>query len=82
MARDVYGLSEASTELTDGQAASETRQVEVGSAFRVTELGHGAVNTRNHIIAATSHYLAKLYAAGQVCENDIVKFFSNNANKQ
>ena len=82
MARGVHGLSEDSNELTEGQAASETRQVEVGSAFRVTELDHKAVDTRNHVIAATSHYLARLYNAGHVTDNAIVNFFSIMANKK
>ena len=47
MARDVHGLRQDGNQVTEGQAASEARQVEVGSAFRVIELDHKAVDTRN-----------------------------------
>ena len=81
MARDVHGLRQDGNQVTEGQAASEARQVEVGSAFRVTELDHKAVDTRNQVIAATSLYLAKLYKAGHVTDNATVNFSQSWPNK-
>ena len=74
MVGDVHVLSQPSSHLSEVQ--EQSCAFEVGDAFRIRALSSAAVQTRNEIINATSHYLGKLYKAGHVTESSVVNFFN------